>query len=116
MELSFSHPAWIVSGVIMMAIGIWMIRWANRHNVARELAGAAANAAITTLRKGGKLEVPSELGARVSEIASAKGATGKTKKVAGYVARQALSQLFGTGGFILAVAGFLTALLGVFYT
>lgn len=92
-----------------------MIRWASRHNVARQLAGAAADAAITALRKGGKLDASGELGRHVSELSAAKGPAGKAKKIASYTARQALSQVLGTGGFILAVAGFLTALFGIFY-
>lgn len=115
MEAPFAHPTWIAVGLAMVLIGAWLVRWASRNNMATAISGAAAEAAIKTLRKGAKVETPREIGSRIDDLRSAPGSTGKAKKVAGYAVRHAMSQLFGATGFIMIMAGLVTALLGVFY-
>lgn len=96
MDFTISHPKWVWVGAFMVILGIFLMRWARRNNRERELSGAAAEAAIRALRKEGKPE-------------------GHRKHVNTNTFRNAMSQFFGSVGFILLVAGLLTALFGALY-
>jgi hypothetical protein len=98
--LSLIHPGWVAIGVAMIAIGVWLIRWANRNNMAGEIANATAEAAGKALHKGAHPGTP---------------AGPKTKRVAGYGVRNAMSQLFGVVGFIATVVGLMLVIFGVYY-
>ncbi len=113
--IEIAHPSWVAIGLGMLAVGIWLIRWANRNSMTAAIADATAEAAIGALRKRGRPDMPSEIKARLDDVAGAPTATGKAKKIAGYTFRHAMSQLFGVIGFVLALGGFLLAVLGVFY-
>jgi hypothetical protein len=115
-SLSIAHPLWIALGLVMLLIGVWLIRWAARNNMASAISSATAEAAFNTIRKGGKFEVPGEVRARMDDVRSAQGTTGKAKKVAGYAFRHAMSQLFGIVGFLLVTAGLVAIILGVYYS
>ncbi|MEQ1652056.1 MAG: hypothetical protein ABL897_06190 [Hyphomicrobium sp.] len=113
---SIAHPGWLAIGIAMLLAGIWLIRWANRNNMASAIAGATADAAFKAIRKGGQLEMPGEIKTRLDDVSSAKTTSGKAKKVAAYGIRHAMSQLFGVIGFFCVVIGLMLAVLGVFYT
>jgi uncharacterized membrane protein len=114
--ISLTHPGWVALGIVMILIGVWLIRWANRNNMASVLSGAAAEAAIGAMRKGSHGHVPGAIKATYDDVASAPTHAGKAKKVTGYIFRNAMSQLFGVIGFIMVVVGLMLAVLGLFYT
>lgn len=97
MELSFSHPKWVWVGALMFVIGVFLVRWARRNNRERQLAGSATDAAIRALRKEGR-------------------PAGQRKQNNENTFRNAMSQFFGSVGFILVIAGLLTAVFGAVYT
>ncbi len=113
---SMTHPGWVAIGIVMIAIGIWLIRWANRNNMISTMTEATTEVAISAMRKRGSPDMPSEIKARFDDVASEPTTTGKTKKVARYAVRHALSQVFGVMGFVAVVAGLLLAVLGVVYS
>jgi hypothetical protein len=113
--LSLTHPGWVAIGLAMIAIGVWLIRWANRNNMAGQIASATAEAAANALRKGAHHEMPSAIKTKYDDVASAPGYTGKAKKIAGYGVRNAMSQLFGVIGFIATIVGLMLVVLGLFY-
>jgi uncharacterized membrane protein len=115
--ISLQHPGWVALGIAMILVGVWLIRWANRNNMASVLSSAATEAAIGTMRKGShRGEVPSAIKAGYDDVASAPTHAGKAKKVTGYIFRNAMSQLFGVIGFIMVVVGLMLAVLGLFYS
>jgi uncharacterized membrane protein len=114
--ISLQHPGWVALGIAMILVGVWLIRWANRNNMASVLSSAATEAAIGAMRKGTHHgEVPSAIKAGYDDVASAPTHAGKAKKVTGYIFRNAMSQLFGVIGFIMVVVGLMLAVLGLFY-
>jgi hypothetical protein len=98
--LSLTHPGWVAIGLALIGIGVWLIRWANRNNMAAQIAGATAEAAAKALHRGAHPDAPAQP---------------KTKKIAGYGWRNAMSQLFGVIGFIATVVGVMLVVLGFFY-
>lgn len=115
MALSLNHPGWIAIGLALIVAGIWLIRWANRNNMASAIAEATAEAAFKGIRKGAAPDMPATIKARLDDVNSAPTKTGKAKKIAGYGIRHALSQVFGVAGFILLVVGVMLVALGAFY-
>ncbi len=113
--LSIAHPGWIAIGVAMIAVGVWLIRWANRNNLNGVAVSAAAGAALSAARNRGRAAMPSEITERYADVASASTHTGKVKKIAGFGLRHAAAQVFGIIGFIVVVAGLMAVVLGVFY-
>ena len=114
--ISLTHPGWVALGIGLILIGVWLIRWANRNNMASAISSAATEAAIGAMRKRGQHgDIPSAIKAGYDDVASAPTTTGKAKKATGYIFRNAMSQLFGVIGFILVVVGLMLAVLGLFY-
>jgi alcohol dehydrogenase class IV len=113
--LSIQHPGWLALGIAMILVGIWLIRWANRNNMASAIAGAAAEAASKALHKGTH-GIPSDIKVRYEDVKSAPTKIGKAKKVAGYGFRHAMSQLFGVIGFFSLIIGLMLCVLGLFYS
>lgn len=113
--LTLAHPGWVAIGTALIFIGIWLIRWANRNNMAGAISSAAAEAAIHAVRKGTKPGMPAGMKARYDDVTSAPSTAGKAKKVAGYAFRNAMSQLFGVIGFFAAITGLMLIVLGLFY-
>jgi protein-S-isoprenylcysteine O-methyltransferase Ste14 len=113
--LSLPHPGWVAIGLVLIGIGVWLIRWANRNNMAGQIAGATAEAAAKALHRGAHPEVPSAIKAKYDDVASQPTYTGKAKKIASYGFRNAMSQLFGVVGFIATVVGLMLVVLGLFY-
>lgn len=113
--LSMTHPDWVAIGLCMIVAGVWLIRWANRNNMASAIAGATAEAAIKAVRKGAHPEMPDAIKTKFDDVTSAPTYAGKAKKIAGYGFRNAMSQLFGVVGFIMAVVGLMLTILGLFY-
>lgn len=112
---SMTHPSWVATGIVMIGIGIWLIRWASRNNMISTITDATTEAAISAMRRRGRPDMPSELKSRLDDVSSEATATGKTKKVARYAFRHAMSQLFGVVGFLAVVGGLLLAILGIYY-
>ena len=102
MPTTIAHPMWLAIGLLMSLIGIWLIRWASRNNMASAIKDATVGAALDTLAKRGRPD--------------GHGVDSKAKKVASYGLRNSMSQLFGATGFILLMAGLVTAVLGIFGT
>jgi hypothetical protein len=100
MEATFGHPLWISSGLLLMLAGFWLFRWASRNSATGEIANATKEVAINKLLKGNQ-------GREASPAA---------KNLPAHNFRRAMSQLFGIVGFLLIVAGLMSALLGIFYT
>jgi hypothetical protein len=113
--LSMTHPGWAALGLAMILVGVWLIRWANRNNMAGAIAGATAEAAFKAVRKGARPEVPDEIKVKLNDVTSSPSYAGKAKKIASYGLRNAMSQLFGVIGFIMVVVGLMLAVLGAFY-
>jgi hypothetical protein len=109
------HPTWIIYGLIAVLIGIWLIRWASRNNMASAIRDATVGVALDALAKRGRPEMPAELRAKVDDIRNASGKSGKAKKIASYGVRHSLSQIAGITGFILVMSGLVAAVLGVYY-
>ena len=99
MNPTFGHPLWISSGVILFVVGVMLFRWARSNDVSADIANATREATLTKLLKGGQTAD--------GQIASKKMATNNF--------RRAMSQLFGIIGFLLAIAGLMAGLLGIFY-
>lgn len=112
---TIAHPTWLVLGLAFALIGVWMIRWASRNNMASAIRDATVGVAIDAVARRGRPNMPPEIRAKIDTIKGAQGGTGKAKKIASYGIRHSLSQLFGVTGFILVMAGLVTAVLGVFY-
>ena len=113
--LSLPHPSWVAIGLVLIGIGVWLIRWANRNNMAGQIAGAAAEAAAKALHRGAHSDMPSAIKTKYDDVTSQPTYTGKAKKIAGYGVRNAMSQLFGVTGFITTVVGLMFVVLGLFY-
>ncbi len=114
--MQIDEPTWLIFGLILCALGIWLIRWAARNNMASEIKDAAVSATLSALAKRGRPDVPDNVKAKLSELEAAAGVTGKAKTVARYAVRNSLSQLFGVLGFILLMAGLVIAAIGIFGT
>jgi hypothetical protein len=97
MDPTFAHPKWIVVGVLLFLSGLWLFRWAARNDSASEIAAATREAAVNKLLKGAPTP------------------PAQNKKRAAAQFRHAMSQLTGIVGFLLIIAGLLSAFLGVFY-
>lgn len=115
MLTAITHPAWIAYGLIAALIGIWLIRWASRNNMASAIRDATVGVALDTIAKRGRPGMPAELRAKVDDIRNAQGKSGKARKIASYGVRHSLSQIAGITGFILVMSGLVTAVLGVYY-
>ncbi len=115
MNFPLNHPGWIAIGIVLIVIGIWLVRWANRNSMTAAIADATAEAAFKSIRNRAAPEMPSAIKTRLDDVASAQSTAGKAKKIAGYGFRHAMSQLFGVIGFVTIVAGLLLAVLGAFY-
>ena len=113
--LSLPHPGWLALGIAMILAGIWLIRWANRNNMASAIAGAAAEAASSAFAQGRRPGMPGEIKARFDDVKSSPTTIGKAKKVAGYGFRHAMSQLFGVIGFFSLIIGLMLCVLGLLY-
>jgi hypothetical protein len=100
----------------MILVGVWLIRWANRNNMAGQIAGATAEAAVKAMRKGASHEMPAGLNGKPGDGSSVPAAPARSKKIAGFGLRNAMSQLFGVTGFIMAVVGLMLTILGAFYS
>jgi hypothetical protein len=116
MNSAIDDPGWLIAGLLMCLAGIWMIRWASRNNMASAIKDATVGAAMEALAKRGRPDMPPEVKAKLAEISAAEGLSGKAKKVASYGVRNSLAQVFGIAGFILFMAGLVTAAIGVFGT
>lgn len=104
MTQSIAHPPWILAGLLMLVIGIWLVRWAARNDMTAAISQATAQSAIGALLR------------RPAKSAKGRDAKeGNATKPVGYAARHAMSQLAGAVGFILIMAGLLAAVLGVYY-
>lgn len=114
--MQIDDPSWLIAGLVVCALGVWLIRWAARNNMASEIKDAAVSATLSALAKRGRPDLPDNVKARMSELNAAGGVTGKAKTVAGYAVRNSLSQVFGVLGFILLMAGLLVAAIGIFGT
>lgn len=101
MTSAIDDPAWLLIGLLMTAAGIWMIRWASRNNMASAIKDATVDAAVDALAKRGHHDMPQDP---------------KAKTVASYGVRNSLAQVMGISGFILFMAGLVTAAIGVFGT
>jgi uncharacterized membrane protein len=115
MNVPMNHPGWIAIGIVLILVGIWLIRWANRNSMTSAIAEATAEAAYNTVRKGAAPEMPASIKARLDDVNSAPGKTGKAKKIAALGVRHALSQVFGVAGFIAVVVGIMLAVFGAMY-
>lgn len=113
--IAIAHPGWVAIGLVMIVIGIWLVRWANRNSMTSAIADATAEAAISAVRKRGRPDMPSDIKTRFDDVSGAPSATGKAKKVAGYAFRHAMSQVFGVTGFIMIVVGLMMTVFGIFY-
>lgn len=105
--LSLTHPGWVAIGLGMILVGVWLIRWANRNNMTSAIAGATTDAAVEALRHGTR--------AGPDDAKRSGPHPARTKKIASYGFRNAMSQLFGVIGFISVVVGLMLAVLGAFY-
>ena len=110
-----THPGWIAIGLAMIIAGIWLIRWANRNSMAGAIRDATVGIAVDAITKRGRPSMPPEIQAKMADVANAKGATGKAKKIASYGVRNSMSQVFGVAGFILFVTGLMVAIFGFMY-
>ena len=98
MEATFGHPRWIVAGVLLFFAGLWLFRWASRNDAATEIAAVTREAAVNKLLKKGASTPPAQ-----------------NKRRATAQFRHAMSQFAGIVGFLLIIAGLLSAFLGIFY-
>lgn len=112
--LSLTHPGWVAIGIVLIAAGIWLIRWANRNAMTGQIKAAAAEAASQALRRGSHDQLPSASGSADEDTANTRSSKGN--RVAAYGVRHAMSQLFGVIGFIAAVVGLILVVLGAFYS
>ena len=110
--MSVSHPGWLAAGLLIALLGVWMIRWANRNNMASAIRDATVGVAIDTIGKRGRPEMPEHARAELDKF---KTASGKARTVASYGIRHSLSQLLGVTGFILVMTGLVMAVFGLFY-
>lgn len=101
MDPNFGHPRWIVAGVLLVLLGLWLFQWARRNNAAQAIANSTAEAAINKLLR--------------SPARPAEESRSAAKKRASNNFRQAMSQLFGIIGFLLMIVGLMSALFGIFY-
>ena len=110
-----THPGWIAMGLALILIGGWLIRWANRNSMTAMIRDATVGVAIDTMTKHGRPNMPPDMQAKIDDIANAKGATGKAKKIASYGVRNSMSQVFGVAGFIMLVTGLMMVVFGFMY-
>lgn len=113
---AIANPTWLFIGIAMAVIGIWLIRWAARNNMAAAIKDATVSATLDAIAKRGRPDMPAEVKAKLAELEAAEGVSGKAKTVASYAIRNSASQLFGVVGFILLMAGLVTAAIGIFGT
>lgn len=101
MPTSIAHPTWVYVGLAMVAVGIVLIRWANRNSGAGAVSSAEAETAFRALFRRRRLKTAAQ--------------PGKPKIAAPSSVRRSLSQLAGITGFILVMAGLASAVFGIFY-
>lgn len=112
--LMLAHPGWVALGLALVILGAWMMRWANRQNIASILADATTDAALGALRHRRRPEMPEEIRARIDAVASAPTTAAKARRVAGYTLRHAASHLVGIAGFVGVVVGAIVAAIGAY--
>ncbi len=103
--MDLAHPEWIFAGIAAVLVGVWLIRWAARNNMAGQISGVTSDAAADSLRARGK--------AGAEQLRASEKLT--REKVARYSARNSMSQLAGVLGFILVMGGLMAIVLGVYY-
>ena len=102
MDPTFSHPHWIVAGLLLILAGFWLFRWSRRNNAAGEIAAATTEAAINKLLKNPAAKVPA-------------GTQSPAKKRAAANFRNAMAQLAGIVGLLMLITGLVYAVFGIFY-
>jgi len=103
--VDLAHPEWILGGVAAVLLGVWLIRWAARNNMATRISDVTAESAADNLRARGK--------SGVEQLRNSDKVT--RDKIARYSARNSMSQLAGIVGFMLVMGGLLAIVLGVYY-
>ncbi|MFT3730126.1 MAG: hypothetical protein QM780_01705 [Hyphomicrobium sp.] len=98
MDLTLVHPRWIVTGIILILAGLWLIRWARRNDGSAEISAATAEAAFDKLRK-----KPGQKSAPKPGLAAVR-------------FRSSMAQFFGIVGTLMAIAGLVSIVFGVFYS
>jgi ABC-type transport system involved in cytochrome c biogenesis permease subunit len=94
--MEIANPAYLLIGFLTTAVGIVMWRWASRHNYARKLADANAQATLEALTKG------------TTESRE------KARERVNISSRQDISRFIGVVGFLLILGGLLLITLGLF--
>ncbi len=102
MDPSFTHPHWIVAGVLLLLGGFWLFRWGQRNDDRGVIAAAAAEAAINKLRKNSPGKT------RASPAPAAK--IGAATRF-----RNAMAQFLAIVGLLMIIAGPVLIVFGLFY-
>jgi hypothetical protein len=102
MDLTFAHPHWIVAGVLLILGGFWLFRWARKNDTSAEIKAATTEAAFGKLLK------------KTSTKVEGTGSP-STGKVAAARFRNSMAQFFGIVGILMAIAGLVAIVFGMFY-
>ena len=105
----------LIAAVAALVIGIALRRWASRNSLTTMLASGAKDAAFASLKSGRMPEMPSGIGAKLTDLRETRSNVGRATKVAGYGFRHFLAQVFGIAGLVSIVAGLGLGALSVFW-
>jgi hypothetical protein len=104
------NPYLLATGVVVLLIGVWLRRWADRHSLIRLGVDGAKAAAFQTAKgmvkgEGARMpQVPDEIARKLNDLQ--KGShVDRARMIAGTAARGWLSTFVGLAGLIGILAG-----------
>jgi hypothetical protein len=102
MDPIFAHPLWIVAGILLILVGLWLFRWGRQNDASAEIAAATAEAAFEKFRK-------------KSPTKDAQKSAFAAKPKAKVYFRNSMAQFFGIVGVLMTIAGIVAIVFGIFY-
>ncbi len=94
--MDIAYPSWLLAGLLLTAVGIWLWRWSSRHDTSSKLAEANAEATLKALK------------GQQGETREQKRERTKTSSLLD------LTRFVGVVGFLLIMTGLLLMALGLF--
>ena len=96
-----THPYLLGGGGVLIILGIFLFRWASRH----DLKGLALDAAWQVAKNRGRVDTETDLGNRLKELQAEESNVQRAKMVAGHAARHVVAQAMTVAALICFAAG-----------
>ena len=111
---SIANPKLLVAGLVAMAIGWLLRRWADRNSLTKLAADAVKVATWQAIKERQALAMPADVWQRIAELQQASNVV-RAKQVAGHAARHMLASAVGVAGLVTLLIGIGLAWAGVYW-